>query len=215
MAALEQIPIYIEVGKSRVFACAFDWPGWCRPGRNEALALEGLRQWAPRYAQAAAAAGLPFPAADSLAFDVFEHVAGNSTTDFGAPAVACSRDALPWTAADSERACALLEAAWQSLALLTAQPRELAKGPRGGGRTLEGVAEHVRNAEAAYARKLGATTRAKDGSTADVRVEILKLLRQPDTAGAESGRWLPRYAARRIAWHVIDHIWEIEDRSMS
>lgn len=23
----------------------------------------------------------------------------------------------------------------------------------------------------------------------------------------------PRYAARRIAWHVLDHVWEIEDRS--
>jgi len=25
--------------------------------------------------------------------------------------------------------------------------------------------------------------------------------------------WLPRYAARRIAWHALDHAWEIEDRS--
>ena len=25
--------------------------------------------------------------------------------------------------------------------------------------------------------------------------------------------WRPRYAARRIAWHVLDHAWEIEDRS--
>ena len=25
--------------------------------------------------------------------------------------------------------------------------------------------------------------------------------------------WLPRYAARRIAWHVLDHAWEIEDKS--
>ena len=24
--------------------------------------------------------------------------------------------------------------------------------------------------------------------------------------------WLPRYAARRFAWHAIDHAWEIEDR---
>ena len=48
-------------------------------------------------------------------------------------------------------------------------------------------------------------------------------LRQVDEAGhtwaASDGRplvekgWLPRYAARRIAWHVLDHAWEIEDRS--
>jgi hypothetical protein len=25
--------------------------------------------------------------------------------------------------------------------------------------------------------------------------------------------WSPRYFARRSAWHVLDHAWEIEDRS--
>jgi hypothetical protein len=25
--------------------------------------------------------------------------------------------------------------------------------------------------------------------------------------------WSPRYAVRRAAWHVLDHAWEIEDRS--
>jgi hypothetical protein len=27
------------------------------------------------------------------------------------------------------------------------------------------------------------------------------------------GGWPVRYAARRIAWHVLDHAWEIEDKS--
>jgi hypothetical protein len=26
-------------------------------------------------------------------------------------------------------------------------------------------------------------------------------------------RWTPRYFVRRSAWHVVDHVWEIEDRS--
>jgi hypothetical protein len=26
-------------------------------------------------------------------------------------------------------------------------------------------------------------------------------------------RWPVRYAVRRAAWHVLDHLWEIEDRS--
>ena len=30
---------------------------------------------------------------------------------------------------------------------------------------------------------------------------------------APGKRWPPRYAARRIAWHALDHAWEIEDRS--
>ena len=25
-------------------------------------------------------------------------------------------------------------------------------------------------------------------------------------------RWTPRYFVRRVAWHVLDHAWEIEDR---
>ena len=27
-------------------------------------------------------------------------------------------------------------------------------------------------------------------------------------------RWTARYFARRVAWHVLDHAWEIEDRIM-
>ena len=30
---------------------------------------------------------------------------------------------------------------------------------------------------------------------------------------ASALEWPARYAARRIAWHVLDHAWEIEDRS--
>ena len=29
----------------------------------------------------------------------------------------------------------------------------------------------------------------------------------------EDMKWPPAYAARRIAWHVLDHAWEIQDRS--
>ena len=32
-------------------------------------------------------------------------------------------------------------------------------------------------------------------------------------AGAVDWKWPPRYAARRLAWHVLDHAWEIEDKS--
>jgi hypothetical protein len=33
-------------------------------------------------------------------------------------------------------------------------------------------------------------------------------------AGAPGAKWPPRYAVRRFAWHVMDHAWEIEDKSM-
>jgi hypothetical protein len=27
-------------------------------------------------------------------------------------------------------------------------------------------------------------------------------------------RWKPRFFARRLLWHALDHLWEIEDRSL-
>jgi hypothetical protein len=69
----------------------------------------------------------------------------------------------------------------------------------------------VLGAESAYASALGAKLREpafSDRSAVDAfRSELLKALAAP------SGKWPARYAARRIAWHVLDHAWEIEDRS--
>jgi hypothetical protein len=45
----------------------------------------------------------------------------------------------------------------------------------------------------------------------DAIVEVLGQAREAEPL-AERG-WLPRYAARRIAWHALDHAWEIENRS--
>ncbi|HEX5839952.1 MAG TPA: hypothetical protein VFY26_19100 [Anaerolineales bacterium] len=34
-----------------------------------------------------------------------------------------------------------------------------------------------------------------------------------DEVGPRGGkRWVARYFVRREAWHVLDHVWEIEDR---
>ena len=65
--------------------------------------------------------------------------------------------------------------------------------------------QHVVDAEQAYARKLGLD---KPHRRPDLRGDIVAAIRErpSDTA------WPVRYAARRIAWHVLDHAWEIEDR---
>jgi hypothetical protein len=28
-------------------------------------------------------------------------------------------------------------------------------------------------------------------------------------------RWSPRYFVRRATWHILDHVWEIEDRMLT
>ena len=47
----------------------------------------------------------------------------------------------------------------------------------------------------------------------DVRERLVELLTaSPGTAPPPTG-WPAPYALRRIAWHALDHAWEIEDRS--
>ena len=53
--------VYLELGSKRVFACTLDWPGWCRSGKTEELALEALAAYADRYAEVAKEAGIAFP----------------------------------------------------------------------------------------------------------------------------------------------------------
>lgn len=73
------------------------------------------------------------------------------------------------------------------------------------------IAEHVAEAEIAYARKLGVRLGHDFVAT---RAALIVLLGTPDTEGTPTEtRWPVRYGARRIAWHVLDHAWEIEDKS--
>jgi hypothetical protein len=204
-------PVYLEVGSKRVFAGALDWPGWIRSGKDEQLALAALAAAAERYAQVARAAGFT-PPRKTDEFDVVERVKGNATTDFGAPGLPAKADSKPLTAKEAERQRALLEAGWKTLDKVVAgAPAELRKGPRGGGRDRDAIVEHVLGAESAYAPKLG--LKLKQPSAADARA--VAAFRAAILAGLEAGQgpWPSRYAARRIAWHVLDHAWEIEDRS--
>jgi hypothetical protein len=211
--------VYLEIGKKRVFACALDWPGWCRSGRDEERALEALRGHLPRYAPVAVRAGLPQPdGAGEL--QVVERLTGTGGhTDFGVPGEIASGDVLPIDAAEAGRLVALVEAAWATFDDAAAvAPAELRKGPRGGGRDRDRMVEHVLGAEAMYARKLGVRLpQPAAGDAAAIRAlrtAIAAALSQPSD-GFPSGAkgWPARYAARRIAWHVLDHTWEMEDRS--
>jgi hypothetical protein len=212
------IPVALEAGARRVFAFALDWPGWCRSGRDEARALEALVTAADRYAGVAAAAGARLPGVGA-GFEVVERLAGSTTTDFGAPAAIAGADRRPLTAAGARRLASLVAAAHAEFdAAAAAAPAILRKGPRGGGRDRDAIVAHVIEAEAAYARRLGigpARVAPSDpGAAGDSRRAIDEALRvaRAGTPLVEGG-WLVRFAARRIAWHALDHAWEIADRS--
>ncbi len=63
-------------------------------------------------------------------------------------------------------------------------------------------------------------SRGRAGAAADtaaiaaLRAEVRAVLAGPsDGTPAVAKGWPARCAARRIAWHALDHAWEIEDRS--
>lgn len=146
----ETTRVYLEVGKTWVFAAALDWPGWCRRGRGEEAAIDTLLDYADRYAPVA---GDGFALGE---LSVVGRVTGTMSTDFGAPDAHGPWDDEPLSPAEAARQAGLLDASWRYFdRVVHDSPAELRKGPRGGGRDRDGIADHVREAERSYGRKVG------------------------------------------------------------
>lgn len=219
-----KINVYLEAGSRRTFAAALDWPGWCRIGRDENAALQSLFDYGPRYRSILRPAGLGFQLPGDVSdFVILERLSGNATTDFGAPDRAPSSDAAPVDEAELQRLQALLRACWQAFdaTVEAAQGKMLRTGPRGGGRSLDGIAEHVLGGEMSYLTALGGKVAPSDSDLSPAEQARRAILRTLEASvrgeipayGPRGGkRWLPRYFVRREAWHVLDHLWEIEDR---
>jgi hypothetical protein len=214
-----QIRIADEAGAKKAFAWAIDWPGWARNGKTPELARAALVEYAPRYARVVMTAKLKMPDVDDDLLDVVDSVAGGSGTDFGVPSAITDADRRRVTAVEAERLAALVEAAWTVFDNVAAgAPASLRKGPRGGGRDRDKMIGHVIEADHAYAREMGIRLPEPhfgEGEAIDAeRAAMLELLGQPSDGGPLAARkWTQRYAARRIAWHALDHAWEMEDRS--
>jgi len=213
------LPIGEEIGAKKTFVWAIDWPGWSRGAKTPELARDALAAYAPRYAIVAREAGLTLPDVDAADLDVVDSVTGGAGTDFGVPSAITDGDRRKVTNEDALRLAAIVEAAWRVFdRVAAAAPAMLRKGPRGGGRDRDKMIDHVLEADHAYAREIGLRpAQATRGDEASIRAErdaILALLRTPNDGGPLNGRrWTSRYAARRIAWHALDHAWEMEDRS--
>ena len=220
------IETYTEHTPKLTFAAAVDWPGWARKGRDEAAACQALLDSAPRYAQIVRAGKLDFPLPAALEdFAVAERVPGDSSTQFGVLAVPPALDARPVDDAELARLLALLDAYWKAFdaAVDRARGKELRKGPRGGGRELDKIVEHVVGAEGGYLSMLAwKWDKPQSENPYTLREPTRQAVRAGLTAAAhgESPQqrprggavWSPRYFVRRLGWHVLDHLWEIEDR---
>ena len=196
------VRVSLELGQRWVFASALDWPGWCLRGRGEQAALDTLLDYAGRYA---AVAGPGFAPGE---LQVVGQAPGNKITDFGAPDARGPWDSEPLPAGEADRLTGLLEGCWGYLdPVAAAAPEALRKGPRGGGR--DAIVAHVREAERTLSCPKAGIRVPPRTPWDQQRAALAAALR----AGAPGGAWPARCVIRRSAWHVLDHAWEIEDRS--
>lgn len=208
------VDVYLEEGRKRVFASALDWPGWSRSGRDRDAALEALEAYRTRYRRATGAS-------PSGPLRVVAVVPGTATTDFGAPDVEAPTDDRALTVAKLNGLLDLHATAWTSFekAVRGARGKPLTLGPRGGGRQADAVWEHVFESSKSYLNAAGGSARGI-GDQVDALQHAVREVLTARAKGVEvsvSARrtkplWSPRYALRRSTWHVLDHLWEIEDR---
>lgn len=217
----------LEVAAKRSFASALDWPGWSRGGKSPDDALAALVAYGPRYAAVAQRAGLAFDVptgADGIT--VTERVRGGGGTEFGIPSTPARAEEEP-IGDDLDRLVSLLRAAWNTFddAVEAARGHRLSTGPRGGGRDLSRMVDHVRDAEVAYLSKLGSRAPAVSDRPPRERLEALRTAFVDALTAIAAGEpvptpsrtqklWSPRYAVRRTAWHALDHAWELQDRTL-
>ena len=221
--------VYLETGPKKSFACALDWPGYCRSGTTDADALEALARYGDRYLAAVGDASGFSPPKSAKDLVVREHLKGGSGTDFGIPSAEAKADARPVDASELSRLRSLLTASWTAFDGIAkaAAGHELRKGPRGGGRDLDKIAGHVLEAEEAYVKVIGRSTadlREALAGSGDRMAAVRKLALDtmadrargvplPENPRRRAKIWSVRYFARRSAWHALDHAWEIEDRA--
>ena len=213
---MTKVSVALEVGRTRVFAVALDWPGWTRGAKTADAAIAALVEYAARYGSAMK--GFKVPRSPQV--EVVEQLTGSSTTDFGAPGAIPEFDKAPFKASDVDRSLRLMECGWAAFdsAVNSASGRTLATGPRGGGRDIPKMIDHVMEADCSYLRALG----GKPPSPCDSQDALWPLIKETLASAArgeiaERGprggqRWPARYFVRRSIWHVLDHAWEIEDR---
>jgi hypothetical protein len=221
------VPVYLEETPKRTFAVAVEWPGWARVARRPEEALEALVAYADRYAAVPRHARIRFRKPASVSdLAVSQRVPGSATTEFGAPGVPLPDDGRRMDSAELARLTKLLVASWETFdeAAITAHGKRLRLGPRGGGRSLAKIIDHMREAEEGYLGALGArppkaVASDPSGSMERLRSAFLATLRAvvggepiPEPRNTKKP-WSPRFAVRRSAWHALDHAWEIEDRT--
>jgi hypothetical protein len=220
----EKLRVILEVGKKerRIVAGAMDWPGLDRWGKTDDLAIEKLTAYLPRYAAVAKLAGLAKKFTRHPDVDVVERVTGSGSADYwGIAHVPSEIERKVLSPAQLERRLALLGACWSYFDTTAERvSADLRPGHRGGGWTRDEIIRHVHlNEPEQFTRKVEVRTPREPMLTPDGRAvhreATLDAIRAYNAEGKAARSWPIQFLIRRIAHHVMDHAWEMEDRDLS
>jgi hypothetical protein len=208
----------------KVAAFAIDWPGWSRGAKMGPAAVELLEAYRDRYRPIAAIAGLEAELDAAGPLEIVEDHVGTGSTDFwGISFAPSSFEIEPMPADVIERRLTLLQAAWRFFDEVAARVSpELAKGPRGGGRSRDEIIRHALGWERAdLVKRVGIVVEPVVPDLAEGlrshREEYVSALRAYNAEGRMAGgrNWTIALLLRHTAFHVLDHAWEMEDKDLS
>ena len=220
----DKLRVILEVGKKerRTVAGAMDWPGLDRWGKTDDLAIEKVTSYLPRYAGVAKLAGLAKKFALHRDVEIVERVTGSGSADYwGIAHVPSEIEREVLSPAELQRRLALLRACWNYFDSTAERvSAELRPGPRGGGWTRDEIIRHVYvNEPEQFTRKVEVRTPRDVVLTPDGRAvhreETLDAIRAYNVEGKAARSWPIQFLIRRIAHHLMDHAWEMEDRDLS
>lgn len=218
--------VTLEAGPKgkKVVAVASDWPGLERGAPTEAAAIERLRAYLPRYAPVARLAGMEAEFAASAGVAVTERYPGTGSTDFwGISFASSTTDHQAISSADLERELVLMSACWAFFDDVRSRvSAEMQRGPRGGGRDRDQIAQHTLGTEQGWARMIGVHTLGEalltDAGLEAHRAAYCQAVREYHAQGKPAGKqakWPLRYLIRHTAFHTMDHAWEMQDKDLT
>ncbi|HWK81085.1 MAG TPA: hypothetical protein VNP95_09950 [Thermomicrobiales bacterium] len=218
---MADVRIVIEETPKKAFASALDWPGWSRSGKTGDAAVEALLAYAARYRPVAERAGCAWNEPEGP--ELVDRLPGDASTEFGVPGQVHAPDQAPLEGDELQRHIALLTACWEIFFEVAGRVTpELRKGPRGGGRDRDKIVAHVVESDRSYARQLGVTTKPfplepldREAFEAHWQAVLAAIPAYADGHTRTGKGWPLRYTIRRMAWHILDHAWEMEDKTLA
>ncbi len=220
----DSLRVILEIGKKkRVVAGAMDWPGLDRWGTSEDGAIEKMVSYRPRYAGVAERAGM------AKAFATGRRPGGGGTRTRGRvdgllghrprsrprSSARCCRLRTSNGGSTSSKPAGRTSTTWRAASPLNSALDRVAEGGAATGSSGTSIGSSPGSSR----------TKSRSGRPIEVsfapdelaahREAFLAAIRAYNAEGKPARTWPIQFLIRRVAHHVMDHAWEMEDRDLT